>query len=121
MTSDIVFCLPMSDSNLSTLFGRALTALIIVIGIVLIANAFFIQNTAEDFAPEPDLACEGEPITVDYTFHGGMLQPHACKPQCNTDTQRYVLYKNGKATQCQKLPGCLDWGEDRGVTCIPQK
>lgn len=67
--------------------------------------------------PESGKPCEGVPLEVDYPFHGGMNPPHACKPQCDDDVQRYILYSNGMATQCQLLPGCLDWGEDQGVTC----
>jgi hypothetical protein len=67
----------------------------------------------------PPVPCVGEPITVNYDFQGGYIEDHACKPQCGTEQQRYVLYKNGKATQCQTLPGCNDTGEDQGVSCIP--
>ena len=72
-----------------------------------------------ELKPKENQPCEGEPIEVNYAYYGGMHSPHGCAPQCEDGKQRYLLYTNGKATQCQKVPGCLDWGEDQGVTCIP--
>jgi len=77
-----------------------------------------------DYVPEPkepvtEQPCTGIPITVDYAFTGGYLEPWACQQQCGTTQQRYVLYTNGKATQCEMLPGCNDFGEDNGQTCTP--
>lgn len=63
--------------------------------------------------------CKGTPIIVPYSYGGGMLDPHECKVQCDEGVQKYILYSDGQATQCQDLPGCNDTGEDRGVTCIP--
>ncbi|MBM3231014.1 hypothetical protein FJZ28_01675 [Candidatus Peregrinibacteria bacterium] len=105
----------------SSSFGKALLTLIGAVSGVLIAYAFFVKDDAEALKPKQDAACEGTPIAVDYPYYGGMLQPHACAPQCEDNKQHYILYSNGKATQCQILPGCLDWGEDQGVTCVPQK
>ena len=69
-------------------------------------------------AKEPEKYCEGTPLYVQYPYESGYLEPHACKVQCETPSeQRFVLYSNGKATQCEKIPGCLDAGEDSGVTC----
>ena len=68
--------------------------------------------------PEP-VRCEGEPIQVDYPFEGGFMDPHECIVQCRDQKQRYILYDDGMATQCEFLPGCNDWGEDRGITCMP--
>lgn len=67
----------------------------------------------------PEVACVGTPIVVDYAFEGGYLEPWACEQQCADDQPRFVLYSNGKATQCETPPGCNDFGEDSGVTCIP--
>ncbi|MDO8648391.1 MAG: hypothetical protein Q7R81_01270 [Candidatus Peregrinibacteria bacterium] len=61
--------------------------------------------------------CVGEPIVVAYAYEGTVVEPHACLPQCSDDLPRYVLYTNGKATQCEPPPGCNDFGEDTGVTC----
>lgn len=76
-------------------------------------------------APEWDVAqepCTGEPIVVSYAFDGGISSPHECKVQCEDQKPRYILYSNGIATQCEELPGCNDWGEDHGVTClVPEK
>ena len=66
----------------------------------------------------PAAACVGEPIPVDYAF-SGWLEPHACAVQCDDDKPRYVLYSDGKATQCEAPPGCNDEGEDNGVLCEP--
>ena len=68
---------------------------------------------------EPPTACKGAPLVVDYNYRGGDLSPHACAVQCEQPgEQRYIVYADGYATQCQLLPGCLDEGEDNGVTCI---
>jgi hypothetical protein len=45
--------------------------------------------------------------------------PYECKIQCDDDEPRYILYKNGKAAQCETPPGCLDYGEDHRITCAP--
>lgn len=70
-------------------------------------------------APESNQPCKGEPIKVNYSFRGSYIEPHACLPQCQDQIQRYILYANGKATQCEPLPGCNDWGEDNGIECEP--
>jgi|GEM_PF-693868 len=69
--------------------------------------------------PEPIQACIGEPIIVDYEYGGSMMDPWECEVQCKDGIQRYIYYTNGKATQCELLPGCLDWGEDKGILCDP--
>ena len=63
--------------------------------------------------------CSGEPILVDYPYEGKWIEPHACAVQCEDEVQRYVYYTNNLATQCERLPGCNDWGEDHGITCKP--
>lgn len=67
--------------------------------------------------PPVEEECQGEPITVTYPYQGGMLDPWECKIQCEDKKQRYIVYTNGIATPCEKLPGCLDYGEDYGVKC----
>lgn len=67
--------------------------------------------------PEPQAECKGEPIFVDFAYNGGVNEPWTCRVQCDDQKQRYVVYTNGTATQCEDLPGCNDWGEDNGVTC----
>ncbi len=64
-----------------------------------------------------DQECQGIPIYVSYPFQGGMLDPWECKIQCDDKKQRHIVYTNGKATPCETLPGCLDYGEDHGITC----
>jgi hypothetical protein len=80
----------------------------------------FIETSAlrGNLAPHEPKECEGDPITVTYPFEGGFLDPHACAPQCVDQKQRYIIYSNGFATQCEKPPGCRDLGEDRSVVCI---
>lgn len=63
--------------------------------------------------------CEGDPIPVSYPYANGMAAPHECLVQCREGGRRYILYSDGVGTQCQTPPGCSDWGEDNGVTCIP--
>lgn len=64
-------------------------------------------------------SCVGEPLFVDYPFEGGYIDDHACAVQCEDRIQRYIMYRNNRATQCELLPGCLDKGEDSGQTCEP--
>lgn len=68
--------------------------------------------------PEPATACIGEPIVVSYEY-SGWSKPHECAVQCKDDRPRYIVYTDGRATQCETPPGCNDWGEDKGVTCVP--
>lgn len=94
----------------------------IIIGLIVVITAFQ-ALTREPIEPTiPPLqgaSCEGEPIEVDYPYGGGLMAPHECTIQCDLNSPRYILYSDGKATQCERLPGCTDWGEDNGVTCIP--
>ena len=69
--------------------------------------------------PEPDIKCVGKPIHAAYPYGGTMMGPHECAPQCDDHIRRYIVYSDGQATQCEPLPGCSDWGEDSGVTCLP--
>lgn len=110
----------MESLDLQTPFGKAAATLVVAIAAVLFYQSFLADTSKNEFKPKENQECEGEALKVDYPFYGGMLQPHACKPQCDDGIQHYILYTNGKATQCQKIPGCLDWGEDQGVTCIPK-
>lgn len=69
---------------------------------------------------EPEKACMGEPIFLDYAYNYAPAEPHECKPQCIDGRARYLSYSNGLATQCGVPPNCFDWGEDQGVTCKPE-
>ncbi len=69
--------------------------------------------------PAVEEECKGEAIRTTYPYEGGMLDPWECQIQCEDKKQRYIMYTNGKATPCEELPGCLDYGEDYGITCIP--
>lgn len=68
--------------------------------------------------PVEEVACIGEAIKVDFPFEGQYLEPWTCQIQCDDGKARYIVYSNGKATQCETPPGCNDLGEDTGVTCI---
>lgn len=82
---------------------------------MLIHRAFFWQPA---YVPlRPPVACIGEPIFVAYSYTNGDLTPHACAPQCLDEKQRYIVYRDGFATQCEPVPGCYDEGEDKGVLC----
>lgn len=69
--------------------------------------------------PEVKIPCRGEPIRVDFAYSGTINDPWTCKEQCDDDKPRYILYTNGKATQCGDPPSCFDAGEDSGTTCEP--
>lgn len=98
-----------------TVIGTLGVLLVIVIAQTLLPR----QYVPQEPQVVPEQVCTGEPIVVDYPFEGGYLDPWACKVQCDDGRQRYVLYSNGLATQCETPPGCNDLGEDRGVTCVP--
>lgn len=105
--------------DLKTPYGKALLCLITFTATLLVYESFIADKIEKQYAPKENQPCIGEPLEVDYPYQGGMLDPHACSVQCEDEVQRYIVYTNGKATQCQILPGCLDWGEDQGVTCVP--
>ena len=65
------------------------------------------------------VSCKGLAIKVEHAFRGRTIDEHSCAVQCDGNVPRYVLYSNGKATQCEALPGCNDWGEDKNIECIP--
>lgn len=109
----------MNTLDVRTPFGKAVLVAIALIAGVLVYESFLKPDSEHQFKPKENQTCEGEPISVDYAYHGGMHSPHGCAVQCEDGKQRYLLYSNGKATQCQTVPGCLDWGEDQGVTCVP--
>ena|SRR3989338_11095309 len=69
--------------------------------------------------PKPTTNCVGEPIFVPYPYEGAPVDPHSCKIQCEDGKQRHLVYTNDIGTPCQTVPGCLDEGEDNGVTCRP--
>ncbi|UPA22628.1 hypothetical protein K8942_00225 [Candidatus Peribacteria bacterium] len=69
--------------------------------------------------PQEIGTCTGEPILVDFAFTGGVNEPWTCREQCDDNEPRYILYTNGRATQCETPPGCNDTGEDNNITCVP--
>ena len=97
---------------------KTAVALGIVILLVLTYEAMWPRSyVSAPPPPAPELDCIGEPITVTYPYTGTVNDPWDCQVQCDDDKPRYLLYSNGKATQCETPPGCNDTGEDSGITC----
>ncbi len=94
-----------------------------VLGLVLTVTAVTRLFPPRYTSPARDIlpasACRGEPIVVDFPYLGTVNDPWTCRVQCEDNRPRYILYTNGRATQCQDPPGCYDTGEDTGVTCTP--
>lgn len=89
--------------------------LVVVLAQAVIPDTYTPQPKPEVVAGE----CIGEAIEVDFEFNGGVNDPWTCQEQCDDNEPRYILYSNGKATQCESPPGCNDYGEDNGITCTP--
>ncbi len=105
-------------------FSRPSDQILVVVFFILVGATVVFQSFAPESIPvvkNTIKACKGEPLHVEYPYEGDFLEPHACEIQCDDQIQRYIVYTNGKATQCEQLPGCLDWGEDQGVTCSFQE
>jgi hypothetical protein len=89
-----------------------------VIIALLFIQALF-PRQAKPMKPQ-DLAtedCIGEPLSIPFAYTGNVVDPWSCQIQCQDKKQRYLVYTNGAATQCEILPGCNDFGEDHGETC----
>jgi len=92
---------------------------------LIILIVFFQSVVPVKYVPVPPAppvqagSCVGTAIPVDFAFTGGVNDPWTCQEQCDDDKPRYILYSNGKATQCETPPGCNDTGEDNNVTCTP--
>ena len=93
---------------------------LLIAGILALQWVFPKQYKPGSRQKEPEQSCQGEPIFVDYAYNYAPVDPHACKLQCADGRRRYIAYSNGLATQCGVPPNCFDWGEDQGVTCIPE-
>jgi hypothetical protein len=99
---------------------KAVAVFCTVVLLILTHRAFFWEPSVPPAPPPKD--CKGEPIYVDYAYLGGNKDPHACSVQCGTRTQRFIYYSDNLAAQCETPPGCLDWGEDNGITCtVPEQ
>lgn len=103
-------------STLERVVGGTLGALLIVVAGQSLFPRPYVSQPKE---PVVEVSCIGTPITVDFAYNGTVNEPWTCEEQCDNNQPRYILYTNGKATQCQTLPGCNDTGEDSGVTCTP--
>ena len=97
---------------------RRLELFLGAIAVVLLFSALFPkQAKPRDVTQIATDECKGEPISVPLAYTGSPLDPWSCQPQCDDKKQRYLVYTNGVATQCDVPPGCFDAGEDGGVTC----
>jgi hypothetical protein len=94
-----------------------------VLVVLLYQSLFWVRFTVPPPAvpkkPVVEAPCYGTAITVNEPYLGVAVNPHSCIPQCEDDQPRYLVYTNGKATQCEEPPGCNDYGEDNGITCKP--
>lgn len=99
-------------------YRKPILALFGVIILLLLLQAMFPRQAKPfDITATAEEDCEGEALSVPYEYTGGVVEPWSCQVQCQDQKLRYLVYTNGVATQCEPLPGCNDWGEDRGVTC----
>lgn len=114
--------MPLSDSyvnmhfvnTLERVIGGTLAVLLLVVAIQSVVPKTYVPRPKE---PVVEVPCKGNPIKVDFAYSGTVNDPWTCKVQCDDDKPRYILYSNGKATQCETPPGCNDSGEDNGITC----
>ena len=104
------------DTTTNYLIGGILSLIVVILAV----EQLFMPVISIKDLPKNGDTCKGEPIVVSYEYGGGMMDPHECAPQCEDEIQRYIMYTNNIATQCQILPGCADWGEDNNVTCVPE-
>ena len=72
----------MNSLSLQTPYTKALAAVTLAVLVVLAYDAFLRADPADKYKPKPGQPCEGQALAVDYPYHGGMLSPHACAPQC---------------------------------------
>lgn len=101
-------------------FDKSIVSVLGVLLLIIVVQSFIPWEYRTHIPePEPEVECMGEPIAVDFPFNGGVNEPWTCQVQCTDQKPHFILYTNGKATQCETLPGCNDTGEDRGVTCTP--
>lgn len=105
--------------NTHTLVGVFLGLVLLLLFVTTIQRINVDDAKPTPVAQSKKVPCKGEPIFVDENYYGDTLEPHSCAEQCNNNKQRYLLYKNGRATQCETPPGCNDIGEDKGIECLP--
>ena len=99
---------------------RLLSAFFVGIVAILFLQALFPRQPAPIEAIQQTMEeCIGEPIAVSDPYVGTVIEEWSCEVQCTDKKQHYLLYSNGVATQCETLPGCNDYGEDRGIRCRP--
>lgn len=92
----------------------------LILGIVIVQALFPAKYVSAPPPPAtPVVACVGTPIPVDFPFTGAVNEPWTCQVQCTDGKPRFILYSNGKGTQCETPPGCNDIGEDNNITCTP--
>jgi hypothetical protein len=106
---------PMRKDNVISVTFSFLT----VVLVALVVQSFLPRRAIQARPPVPQEIkdCEGTPIQVNAPYDGGVIEEWSCQQQCNDKIQHYLVYTNGVATPCEKLPGCYDYGEDHGITC----
>jgi hypothetical protein len=99
-------------------FRRPVLAVFGIIILLLVLQALFPRQAKPvDLNEMAEEDCVGDPLPIPYEYTGNVVDPWSCQVQCTDQKRRYLVYTNGVATQCEELPGCNDWGEDRGQTC----
>lgn len=96
---------------------RAVLILCGVMLLIVVVQSVHPFSYVQPTPPVKEVPCIGDPIPVDFSYTGSVNDPWTCQVQCSDDKPRYVLYTNGKGTQCETPPGCNDYGEDHGITC----
>lgn len=101
-------------------FDRSVIGILGVLALIVIVQSLMPREyVSQPREPVVEKPCTGQAIQVAFPYTGSINDPWTCKEQCDDNKPRYILYSNGKATQCETPPGCNDIGEDRGITCTP--
>lgn len=98
--------------------NAAVSGTLAIVAVVVLAQSL-LPERVRLIPPPPPVPCRGEPIVVAFSFDGTIQKEWTCKVQCEDKKPRYILYANDRATQCEELPGCNDYGEDHNITCVP--
>lgn len=91
-----------------------------IVLVAMIVQTFLLKKPAlvvRETPKAPVEDCIGTPIFVDAAYEGNTVDEWSCKVQCDDKIQHYLSYTNGVGTPCERLPGCLDYGEDHGIQC----
>lgn len=100
---------------------KSITGMCIAIVLIVAVQAFLPENykTPPPTPPAKMVDCRGAAIPLNQPYLGVPIEPWTCKIQCDDGKPRFILYSNGKATQCDTPPACFDSGEDNNIECKP--